>query len=81
MALEYYNKATEQADTTAVDCDYGTLARVYNQMGLLFGKQYLITQELAAYEKVANMHFRLVTLSIQLDIIKIGWGVLSFWEN
>ena len=51
LALEYYNKATEQVDTTAVDCDYGTLARVYNQMGLLFGKQYLITQELAAYEK------------------------------
>ena len=51
LALEYYNKATEQADTTDVDCDYGTLARVYNQMGVLFGKQYLITQELAAYEK------------------------------
>ena len=24
-ALEYYNKATEQADTTANDCDYNTL--------------------------------------------------------
>lgn len=50
-ALEYYHKATEQADTTAKDCDYSTLFRVYNQMGVLFGKQYLPYQELAAYEK------------------------------
>lgn len=32
MALEYYNKATEQADTAAQDCDYATLCRVYSQM-------------------------------------------------
>lgn len=39
MALEYYNKATEQADTAAQDCDYATLCRVYSQMGVLFSKQ------------------------------------------
>lgn len=50
-ALEYYHKATEQADTTSKDCDYSTLFRIYNQMGVLFGKQYLPYQELAAYEK------------------------------
>ena len=51
MALEYYNKATEQADTTAADCDYGTLYRVYSQMGFLFSKQYLPYQELNAFDK------------------------------
>ena len=51
MALEYYNKATEQADTTAADCDYGTLYRVYSQMGFLFSKQYLLYQELNAFGK------------------------------
>ena len=51
MALEYYNKATEQADTTAADCDYGTLYRVYSQMGFLFSKQYLPYQELNAFGK------------------------------
>lgn len=51
MALEYYNKATEQADTTAADCDYGTLYRVYSQMGFLFSKQYLLCQELNAFDK------------------------------
>lgn len=51
MALEYYNKATEQADTTSADCDYGTLYRVYSQMGFLFSKQYLPYQELNAFDK------------------------------
>ena len=51
LALEYYNKATEQADTTAADCDYGTLYRVYSQMRFLFSKQYLPYQELNAFDK------------------------------
>ena len=51
LALEYYNKATERADTTAADCDYGTLYRVYSQMGFLFSKQYLPYQELNAFDK------------------------------
>ena len=51
LALEYYNKATEQADTIAADCDYGTLYRVYSQMGFLFSKQYLPYQLLDAFGK------------------------------
>ena len=53
-ALEYYNKATEQADTTSADCDYGTLYRVYSQMGFLFSKQYLPYQELDAFGKAVK---------------------------
>lgn len=51
LALEYYNKAAEQADTTAADCNYGTLYRVYSQMGFLFSKQYLPYQLLDAFGK------------------------------
>ena len=51
LALEYYNKAAEQAGTTAADCDYGTLYRVYSQMGFLFSKQYLPYQLLDAFGK------------------------------
>lgn len=51
LALEYYNKAAEQADTTAADCDYGTLYRVYSQMGFFFSKQYLPYQLLDAFGK------------------------------
>ena len=54
LALECYNKATEQADTTVADCDYATLYRVYSQMGFLFDKQYFPYQELAAYNNAAK---------------------------
>jgi hypothetical protein len=54
LALEYYDKAAEQADTTAADCDYGTLYRVYSQMGFLFDKQYLPYQELEAFGKAVR---------------------------
>lgn len=51
LALEYYNKAAEQADTISQDCDYSTLYRIYSQMGVLFEKQYLFNQEFIAYNK------------------------------
>ena len=54
MALEYYNKATEQADTTAKVCDYATLCRVYSQMGILFEKQFLPYQEIICMDKAVK---------------------------
>ena len=48
MALENYDKAAEQADTTKKDCDYTTLSRIYGQMGILFEKQHIPYQELSA---------------------------------
>lgn len=54
MALEYYNKATELADTTVKDCDYATLCRIYSQMGFLFAKQHLPHQELASLDKAVK---------------------------
>ena len=58
MALEYYNKATEQADTAAQNCDYATLCRVYSQMGVLFSKQYLPYQELFSFEKATHYAYK-----------------------
>ena len=64
MALEYYNKATELADTTAKDCDYATLCRIYSQMGFLFAKQHLPHQELASLDKaVKNAYLAKDTLN------------------
>lgn len=54
LALEYYNKAAEQADTISQDCDYSTLYRIYSQMGVLFEKQYLFNQEFIAYNKATK---------------------------
>lgn len=45
-ALACYNDAIEQADTTASDCDYKTLSRVYGQMADLFSQTAAPAQEL-----------------------------------
>jgi tetratricopeptide (TPR) repeat protein len=41
QALECYQRAAEQADTTRSDCDLYTLYAVYGQMANLFHAQYL----------------------------------------
>lgn len=53
MALKCYQEATELADTTADDCDYKQLSRVYGQMADLFYQQGLYRQELT-YDKLAE---------------------------
>ncbi len=40
QALDIYLEATEQADTTRSDCDYGLLARIHGQMAELYEKQF-----------------------------------------
>ena len=46
MALSCFQTASEKADTTAADCDYRQLSRVYGQMSNLFYYQGLYQQEL-----------------------------------
>ena len=46
MALQCYHEAINCADTTAQDCDYAQLARVYGQMSELFYYQGLYRLQL-----------------------------------
>lgn len=46
MALQCYHEAIDCADTTAQDCDYAQLARVYGQMAEIFYYQGLYRQQL-----------------------------------
>ena len=55
MALQCYQEATERADTTAPDCDYKQLSRVYGQMAGIFYHQGLYRQELV-YDKLAEKY-------------------------
>ena len=48
QALECYQKAAEQADTTSNDCDLYTLYAVYGQMANIFHSQYLPDDEMQA---------------------------------
>ena len=55
MALQCYQQAAECADTTASDCDYAQLSRVYGQMAGLFYNQLLYHEQLE-YLDNATMH-------------------------
>ena len=55
QALECYQKATEQADTTSADCDFYTLTAIYGQMANLFHSQYLPDDEMQAL--ICSQHF------------------------
>ena len=55
MALQCYQKAIEAADTTAADCDYAQLSRVYGQMSGIFYKQGLYIQQLS-YSNLAESY-------------------------
>ncbi len=46
QALDAYQRATEQADTTRDDCDLRTLYAVYGQISVLFDAQYLPDNEM-----------------------------------
>ncbi|WP_091962619.1 hypothetical protein [Prevotella sp. tc2-28] len=46
MALKCYQDAVELADTTAADCDYNQLSRVYGQMANIFYYQGLYRQQI-----------------------------------
>ena len=50
QALDAYQRATEQADTTRDDCDLYTLYAVYGQMANLFHAQYLPDNEMKALQ-------------------------------
>ena len=47
-ALECYNDAVECADTTAKDCDFKTLSRVYGQMSYLYHIEQMPEMEMQA---------------------------------
>lgn len=63
-ALEYFNKAVQQADLKSVDCDNLTLSRVYGQMAVLFDLQHLPYQEMHSLDcAVKHANFAKDTLN------------------
>ncbi|MBO5156332.1 MAG: hypothetical protein J6C05_04275 [Prevotella sp.] len=51
MALKCFQDAVAMADTTAKDCDYWQLSRVYGQMGNIFWQQNLLEHDLECTDK------------------------------
>ena len=50
-AVDCYLNAIAEADTTSADCDFHTLGCVYSQMGDVFHRQLLLTEEITARKK------------------------------
>ena len=51
QAINAYNEAANRADTTATDCDYKTLCRVYAQMSDVFYYQNLYDDQLSFLDR------------------------------
>ena len=58
QALDAYQRATEQADTTRDDCDRHTLYAVYGQMADLFQAQYLPDNEMKALQTAEQIAWK-----------------------
>jgi len=56
-AIEAYNTAADRADTTAADCDYKTLSRVYAQMSDLYHYQNLYKDQLASLDRATHFGY------------------------
>ena len=50
-AVDAYLDAASQADTTAADCDFRTLSCIYAQMGAVYHRQLLLTNEIEVRQK------------------------------
>ena len=58
QALDAYQRAAEQADTTRDDCDLRTLYSVYGQMANLFHAQYLPDNEMKALQTAERIAWK-----------------------
>ncbi len=58
MALRCYRNAVGYADTTANDCDFRRLSRIYGQMAELFNRQRAPRLELEAERKAVDYAWR-----------------------
>ena len=56
-AVDCYLDAINQADTTAADCDYHTLAVTYSQMAKQYHQQLLLSEELEARKYASKFSY------------------------
>lgn len=75
-AIECYNDAVECADTTAADCDFKTLSRVYGQMADIFTDQYLLDEALKS-SKICY-RYALVSKDTLASIINLERSALIY---
>lgn len=76
-AIDAYQKAISQADTTATDCDFYTLSCVYAQMSGVYHQQLLFTNEINARRLSSHFaHYSKDTLQVILNLSKSAGAYL-----
>ena len=75
MALDYYQKAIECADTTSNNCDFKQLSRVHSQMGSIFYSQLLYREHLIQFQM--TLSFFTPGIYSRCRICSMGINVLS----
>ena len=76
-AIDAYQKAISQADTTATDCDFYTLSCVYAQMAGVYHQQLLFTNEINARRLSSHFaHYSKDTLQVILNLSKSAGAYL-----
>ena len=75
QALECYQKAAEQADTTSNDCDFYTLSSVYSQLATVFYRQLLLSNEIDARKKASHYAFlaNIVGLAVKPGLCRLAY--------
>ena len=58
MALHCYQEAISRADTTAQDCDFAQLSRIYGQSAIIFYNQGLYRNSLDYYDYSTEYGYR-----------------------
>ena len=76
-AIDAYQKAISQADTTVKDCDFYTLSCIYAQMGGAYHKQLLFTNEINARRLSSHFaYYSKDTLQIIFNLSKSAGAYL-----
>ena len=78
QALECYQKAAEQADTTSADCDYWQLSRIHGQTARLFLTQNM--PEHAIQELNAQSKYALIVKDSSSYVNSIGHMAEAYYE-
>ena len=81
MAIEYYNKAVEQADTTQADCDFKQLSRIYAQMAGLFDEQRTPKMELKMWDKAIVYAEKVKDTLAVINFLDHMGGAYCLWQG
>lgn len=84
MELQFFQEATEHADTTATDCDYHTLYAIYGQMANIYDSQFLPDEQLKALsmcERIAWISHDTISAISSYELRLRAYSQLNMYDS